>query len=212
MFDGILFDLDGTLWDATPEITRCWNLALQKHRVPRPPLTLEEIKGCMGLVLDDIARQRMPMLSREAQQAVIRDCCAIEMDYLAEHGAALFPREEETLAALAEKYPLFVVSNCQDGYIQAFYAGTGLGKYFKDLECAGRTGRPKSENIALMARRHGLKAPVYVGDTALDYSSAREAGVPFLHAAYGYGKLEGVPAVRTFAQLPQALADLELCF
>ncbi len=208
MFDGILFDLDGTLWDATPEITHCWNLALQKHRVPRPPLTLEEIRSCMGLVLDDIAQQRMPTLSPEKQREVIRDCCAIEMDYLSRHGAALFPQEEETLAVLAEQYPLFVVSNCQDGYIQAFYAGTGLEKYFKDFECAGRTGRPKSENIALMVRRYGLKAPVYVGDTALDCSSAREAGVPFLHAAYGFGKLEGVPAVQAFAQLPAALERL----
>ncbi len=212
MFDGILFDLDGTLWDATPEITHCWNLALQKHKVPRPPLTLEEIKSCMGLVLDDIAQQRMPMLSREEQQVVIQDCCAIEMDYLTAHGAALFPREEETLAALAEKYPLFVVSNCQDGYIQAFYAGTGLGKYFKDFECAGRTGRPKSENIALMVERHGLKRPVYVGDTVLDCTSARDAGVPFLHAAYGYGAVPGVPAVSAFELLPQALAALELHF
>lgn len=208
MFDGILFDLDGTLWDATPEITLCWNRALEQNHVSRPPLTVEEIRSCMGMLLDDIAAARLPNESPERRTQVIRDCLIIEMDYLSKHGGALFPGEEEALTLLMGKCPLYVVSNCQDGYIQAFYQGTGLGKYFSGFECAGRTGKPKSENIALVAERYGLKKPVYVGDTLLDYTSARDAGVPFVHAAYGFGKVENVPAVQTFAQLPDLLERL----
>ncbi len=208
MFDGILFDLDGTLWDATPEITFCWNQALVQNHVSRPPLTIEEIRSCMGMLLDDIAATRLPNESKERRSKVIQDCLTIEMDYLSKHGGALFPGEEETLALLMEQCPLFVVSNCQDGYIQAFYEGTGLGKYFADFESAGRTGKPKSENIALMVERHGLKRPVYVGDTELDFTSARDAGVPFVHAAYGFGKVDGVPAVHAFRELPETLEKL----
>lgn len=208
MFDGILFDLDGTLWDACPQLTVSWNRALELHKVPRAPLTVQEVRDCMGLLLHDIAVRLLPMLPREEQDAVINDCIRMELVYLARHGGALFPREEETLAALAARCPLFVVSNCEDGYIESFYRGTGLGKYFSDCESAGRTGLPKSENIKLVAERNRLKNPVYVGDTALDCSSAQEAGVPFLHAAYGFGRVPDVPAVGSFGELPTALANL----
>ena len=208
MFDGILFDLDGTLWDACPQLTVSWNQALALHKVPRQPLAVQEVRDVMGLLLMDIAQRLIPMLPVPQQEAVITDCVRLELDYLATHGGTLFPREEETLAALRARCPLFVVSNCEEGYIEAFYQGTGLGKYFTDYESAGHTGLPKSENIKLVAQRNGLKNPVYVGDTALDAASAKEAGVPFLHAAYGFGKVEGAAAVQSFEELPSALEEL----
>lgn len=208
MFDAILFDLDGTLWDSVPEVALSWSIGLVQKGVERPPITVEELRPCMGMVLPDIAARLLPDLPSEKQLEVIDHCCQVECDYLARHGATLYPGAEAALAALSKTYPLFVVSNCQDGYIQAFYQGTGMGRYFTDFECAGRTGRPKSENIALVVRRHGLKAPVYVGDTALDHRSAREAKVPFIHAAYGFGTVENVPAIRSLGELGDLLDTL----
>ena len=91
MFDGILFDLDGTLWDAVPEITLCWNQAISAAGVDRPPLTEEEVRSCMGMQIADIAARRLPGLSFERQMAVIDDCVAVENVYLARHGAAVYP-------------------------------------------------------------------------------------------------------------------------
>lgn len=54
-----------------------------------------------------------------------------------------------------------------------------------------------------MERNH-LRRPVYVGDTAMDQEAARLAGIPFLHAAYGFGKVEGAPELRS----PLELLDL----
>ena len=209
MFDGILFDLDGTLWDAVPEITISWNLALARNQVERPPLTVDEVRSCMGLRIADIAARRLPGLNRQRQLEIIEECCAVENEDLAEHGAAVYPEVEETLSLLSRRSPLLVVSNCQDGYIQAFFQGTGLGRYFQGFECAGRTGKPKSQNIALTAARYGLKKPVYVGDTELDWHSAREAGVAFIHAAYGFGTVPPeVPSISAFSQLPALLERL----
>ena len=47
----------------------------------------------------------------------------------------------------------------------------------------------------MVARRRGLHSPVYVGDTAMDEESAAEAGVPFIHAAYGFGRAAAPLAV-----------------
>lgn len=205
MFDSILFDLDGTLWNAVPEVARSWTLGLEQLGIHRPPVTAEELFPCMGLLLPDIVDRLVPGQSPEMRQRIISHCCKVENDYLAQHGAALYPHEEEVLSALGKTYSLFVVSNCEKGYIEAYFQGTGMGKYFTGFESAGNTGLTKAENIALVLRRHGLKKPVYVGDTALDCQSAAQAGVPFIHAAYGFGRVEGVPSIQGLEELEELL-------
>ena len=60
-----------------------------------------------------------------------------------------------------------------------------------------------AESAYDIAARHGLAAPVYIGDTVMDERSAREAGCPFIHAAYGFGESESPDAV---IAAPAALA------
>lgn len=209
MFDGILFDLDGTLWDSTPAMVGMWALIFARHpELKRAPIALDEIRGCMGLLLPDIARKLFPRESEALRMALNEEFCAMAPTYLAQHRGAPYPGAAEVLSALGKTAKLFVVSNCQEGYIEGFYESTGLGRFFTDCECAGRTGLPKSENIKLVVARHGLQRPVYIGDTALDHSSAVEAGVPFLHAAYGFGEIENVSAAQRFEEIPAALAAL----
>ena len=209
MFDSILFDLGGTLWNAVPQVARSWTLGLEQLGIAREPITAQELFPCMGLLLPDIVDRLLPDLEPGEQERVIAHCCAVENDYLARHGAQLYPGEEEALAALGKKYSLFVVSNCEKGYIEAYFQGSGMGKYFTDFESAGNTGLPKSENIRLVVRRNGLRSPVYVGDTALDHKSAVEAGVPFIHAAYGFGKAESVPVIQALGELEGLLETLK---
>ena len=50
MFDSIIFDLDGTLWDSTVPICESWNVVLKRHaEIKRPPVTINELGECMGL-------------------------------------------------------------------------------------------------------------------------------------------------------------------
>ena len=140
---------------------------------------------------------------------ILEEVLVEENAYVAAHGGVLYPGVEQTLAALAARWPLFLVSNCQDGYIEAFFQAHGLGRYFTDYENPGRTGLPKADNIALVAERNGLRRPLYIGDTQGDYDAASKAGVPFLHAAYGFGRIDRpVPSVATFGDLPDAIRRL----
>lgn len=207
MFDGILFDLDGTLWDAVAEVAESWNQTLAREGVSRT-LTSADLRPCMGLLLSDIGAKLLPDVPPARREELIIRCCTDENAYLARHGATLYPGLEAALTALSKRYPLFIVSNCQEGYIEAFYQGTGLERYFTGYESAGNTGLTKAENIALVVKRHGLKKPVYVGDTALDFASAQAAGVPFIHAAYGFGKVENVPAIHAPEELEGLLETL----
>ena len=108
----------------------------------------------------------------------------------------------ETIKALSKKYPLYIVSNCQDGYIEAFLKNSGLGGYFKDFTCPAYTGRLKGENIRIIMERNGLDEAVYVGDTQGDVNACKEAEVPMIFAAYGFGEVEGeYPSIQAFTEL-----------
>ncbi len=188
--DSIIFDLDGTLWNATEGIKDTWNEVLKKYPNIREPITIEELESCMGLLLDDISRRLFPNESAEMQHKLITECCELENKVLAEKGGILFPKVRETLSELKKKYRLFVVSNCQSGYIEAFYKGNNMAEYFEDFECAGNTGKSKGENNKLVIERNNLKNPVYVGDTQGDLQSAVDANIPFVFAEYGFGNVD----------------------
>ena len=48
------------------------------------------------------------------------EMCSYENEYLSIHGGTLYPGLEDTLKELKKNYRLFIVSNCQSGYIEAF--------------------------------------------------------------------------------------------
>ena len=203
MIDSIIFDLDGTLWDARENVCASWNVVLAQRWPELGQLTTEQFSAQMGKLMPDIGRALFPQLTPEQSDAVVDACGIFENEFVAQHGGVLYDALEQTLAELSASYRLFVVSNCQSGYIEAFFAAHGLGKYFTDIECYGNTQLTKAENIRLVVERHKLAAPVYVGDTALDGRSAAEAGVPFIWAAYGYGQAEGYAArIDTPVELP----------
>ena len=204
MKKGILFDLDGTLWDSAEGVAQAWNEVLEKMGRPERT-TVEGVHSVMGKTMDVIAVQMFPGETRENAIRILADCLDNENAYLREHGGVLYEGLEETLGRLRKAgYFLAVVSNCQSGYIEAFLAYHGLEKYFDDTECYGDTGQGKGYNIRLVVERNRLENAFYLGDTQGDYDAAVEAGIPFLHAAYGFGTVpEGTPVLRDFRDLPE---------
>ena len=189
-YDGIIFDLDGTLWDSTEGICSTWNQVLSKYPQIKTEITLEKLYSCMGLLMEAIAERLFPQLDKKMQLKLLQECCELENSYLAKHGGILYPQLEVTIAKLAETHKLFIVSNCQDGYIQSFFAAHKLDKYFTDFESAGKTGLSKGENNKLVIERNQLKNAIYVGDTLGDAKSAIDANIPFIFARYGFGDVE----------------------
>lgn len=102
--------------------------------------------------LPGIARQLFPDLSEAEQLRIIDGCCQAEHEALLKKCAPLYEGLEHTLQELGKKYPLFIVSNCQAGYIEVFLKATGFGHYFKGHLCPGDTGLAKAANIRKIAR------------------------------------------------------------
>lgn len=188
--DGIIFDMDGTIWDTCDEVAKTWQLAAENNGVAIK-FTRELIKSCMGLVMEDFAKKAMPDIKDEALRLkIFREGLVYENEYLRLNGGNLYPKVIETLETLAKDIPLFIVSNCQAGYIESFMEAHHTEHLFKDYENPGRTGKAKAENISLICQRNNLKNPVYVGDTQGDLNACLQANVPFVYAAYGFGEVE----------------------
>ena len=91
---------------------------------------------------------------------------------------------------LAERYPLFVVSNCPDWYLDEFFRHTGLRQHFAGWDCHGLSRIAKSGMLLNLAATHRLARAVYVGDTQGDRDSAEQAGMDFAFVRYGFGRVE----------------------
>ena len=189
MKKGIIFDLDGTLWDSAKGVVDAWNEVIDSIPDKDHLITMEEMYQLMGKPMDEIAALVFPNMSVERREEVMEICCKKENDLLRKTGGILFPELEETLIELKKNYELFIVSNCQVGYIEAFLEHYGFHKYFTDTENFGNTGRLKAYNIDLVVKRNGLNKAVYVGDTQGDCDSSKEAGIPFVFASYGFGNV-----------------------
>ncbi|MFP3834045.1 HAD family hydrolase [Chryseobacterium sp. SIMBA_028] len=188
----LIFDLDGTLWDPRATIIGIWNEVLGKHQLIKPELKPEDMDQYMGLLAKDIVKDIVPRISDERAKEILSEIVAQENKVLRVQGGILYNDVEATLKSLANTHNLFIVSNCQDGYIESFLEYYQFNDLFVDFESHGRTQRPKSENIQLvMGRNHlSIEDSVYIGDTQTDYDSAKANGLPFIFCEYGFGKLD----------------------
>jgi len=206
-YDSIIFDLDGTLWDSTNNVAKAWQQAKNEVDFIAIDFTQEMIRSITGMTYKAIFEKLLPELSDEKREEFKAICSKYELDTLYTLGGELYPDLDEALKYLSANYKLYIVSNCQSGYIEVFFKISGMERYFLGHQCYGTKNQPKAENILDIINDHDLKAPVYVGDTMGDYNAATKAGVPFIFAAYGFGVVneDQVATIQTFNELVNIL-------
>ncbi|WP_185151936.1 HAD family hydrolase [Chryseobacterium vaccae] len=191
-YKNLIFDLDGTLWDSRASIINIWNHVLTQHQLIEKELKPEDMDQYMGLLTDDIVKMIAPGITDQEVTTILAEIAAQENIILRTQGGILYEGVEDTLKDLSKTHNLFIVSNCQDGYIEAFLDFYQFNKLFTDFESHGRTKKPKAENIKLIMERNTMKHndTIYIGDTQTDYSSSKSNGLPFIFCEYGFGKLD----------------------
>ena len=190
-FDSIIFDMDGTLWDAVDSYCKIWDVTLEQCGIPREPVTRQQLIGLMGKTLDYIVDVIVPQAAGNQQFFKLLD--DNERKMMPSLGGRLYPGVKETLAELSKTYKLFMVSNCSSHGLPTFLQYTNLTPYITATLSHGDTHQDKAYNILEIARRYDLRSPLYVGDTQSDYDSCLKAGVDFAWASYGFGSVPEAP-------------------
>jgi len=185
-FDALIFDLDGTLWDVTEASAVGWNNSLQLLGLTKT-VTGDDIRRVVGKPTPVCAEILFPE-EKEYHQKILEVLGKFEEAAIRSQGGKFYDSLLETLNALARRYQLYLVSNCQRWYLDLFFELSGTRSFFKDSDCFGNSNRNKPEMLKNLKQEQGLSKPVYVGDTGLDEEAAREAGYAFIHAGYGFGK------------------------
>ena len=181
--DGIIFDIDGTLWDVRDEIALALTREVHNQGHPEINFTPENLTPVFGTPPNEVADLFMPHLPPQERYKLMEDCGNRQIQLIESlHTDRTYPGVKATIKKLAQQYPLFIVSNCPSGYVRAFMRRNKLSPWITDYEEQGHTGLPKDKNIKLVMERSRLKSPVYIGDTKGDAESAKKAGTAFVWA------------------------------
>jgi phosphoglycolate phosphatase len=186
--ESIIFDMDGTLWDATHSYVKIWDRCFEKmgYQLTVPH---QELVKCMGMPIEQIyevlVAKQCPEMAKTAYLSLLQQ---LEDEMMPEIGGILYPGVLSGLDRLAKSRKLFMVSNCGALGLHNFMRYTRTEKYFTDSVTFGQRPVPKSKNMRWLMNKHGINKAAYMGDTQGDCDETHHAGLPFIFASYGFGK------------------------
>lgn len=189
-YDSIIFDVDGTLWDASTSCAVAWSQAAQEFGLVGRCVMADDIRRVSGLPFSECVEEIFGDLPSGDVDALGLLIDSNERRAVEAEGGDLFSGVTEGIATLSTRFHLSVVSNCQSWYLQAFLNHSRLRSYFQGADCYGNSQVPKAQMISSMAERFALSSPVYVGDTSGDHRASADAGVAFGYVSYGFGETD----------------------
>lgn len=181
--DALIFDMDGTMWDAVDTYAEIWNMAFEREGIDRS-ITRDDLLALIGTPIDDIMRHFVPADMVEHLLQIIAELVVTELPRL---GGKLYEGVQDGIAKLARHYKLFMLSNCDELELPIFVKFAGIESYITDTIAYGNTRLRKAENMRLLSEKYNLQHPVYIGDTDSDCSEAHRAGISFVWMSYGFG-------------------------
>jgi len=206
--DGLIFDMDGTLWDGVECYAQGFNDFFRAHGLSRT-LRKQEIAGFMGLEESKFLAETLAEWPVEARAKIYQEVVEYQYQRVRQQGGILYPGVAEGLRLLAQSYRLFIVSNSPALMIDHFMDWAGIRSLITDSIAHGVNHKPKFENIRMLIKRHGLLNPVYIGDTDSDRKQIELVPLPFFFVEYGFGHSEHFArSFGAFSALTQNLLEM----
>lgn len=188
-YDSLIFDMDGTLWDAVETYAHSWTEVLKENGIDKN-LTKKDLERYMGMEMKQIFNEILPDSSPQLMEKLYQDIIVKEHELMPQMGGYVYPDVLDGLELLSTKYKLFMLSNCQKGGILDFMNYTETKYLFTDYIEYGSNFQPKHVNLKLLIDRNNLKAPMYIGDTDSDRKQCELAHVPFTFVSWGFGQTD----------------------
>lgn len=185
--DALIFDMDGTLWDATASYAEIWNRCFEESGMTCK-VDSDELMQYMGQPISYIVKGITGnCLDDEKMKAFTDRLEVLEDEMMPVLGGKPFDGLKEGLAELSKFYKLFMLSNCGPDGLPNFMRFTGTEAYFTGAVSYGNRPVPKGDNMKYIISKYGLESAVYVGDTQGDCDETHRVGIPFVYVKYGFG-------------------------
>lgn len=209
-FESLIFDIDGTLWDSRALVAEGYNIQLRSEGLEHLCVTAEDLRPLFGKVMTEIADSILAEIPVSHRYDLMERCMETENRYLYENECNIgYAGVKETLEVLAQTHRLFIVSNAQKGYCELCMEKLGIAHLFSGHLCFGDTLTEKGLTIKRLMKEHNITSAAYIGDTQGDLDATVVADIPFVWAAYGFGKPAGAAVkIDDIRQLPQVLEEL----
>ena len=190
-FDIVGFDLDGTLFDTSADLTDAVNHALVL--VGRPLLSVEAVKPMIGRGAKHMLEQGLEASGGCSPEDMARAYPALLDFYKANisRGTMPYPGLPDAMAALdARGVKLAIVTNKFESFAVKLVAELGMSHRFAALIGGDTMGKGNSKPSALpiheMIRRCGDGSAAFVGDSIYDILAAKNAGIPSIAVSFGF--------------------------
>ena len=215
----LVFDLDGTLVDSAPDLRAALNQMLRERG--RPALSLPQVTHMVGDGAPAMVARALAASGADPADAARALPRFLELyEANAVRLTRPYPKVPETLATLRRQgYRTAICTNKSQRATIAVVEGLGLAELFDGIAGGDRFPVKKPDPghlLGLIAAHCGrAEASAMIGDNENDAAAARAVGVPLVLMRYGYARVdpESLAAdalLDHFAELPQALARLEL--
>jgi phosphoglycolate phosphatase len=186
----IVFDLDGTLIDSRRDIAESANLLLESCGAD--PLPADLIAQMVGEGAATLVARAFAAAEQAAPADALERFLAIYDERLLAHTRP-YAGIAEVLEALAHRSPLAVLTNKPLAATRHILEGLDLARYFPyDAVLGGDGPFPRKPDPAgllhLSATVNGdAKSTMLVGDSVIDWRTAKRAGARICLARYGFG-------------------------
>ena len=211
----LIFDLDGTLSDTLPSITRAINLAALEFGYPRR--TIEDVRRAIGNGARLLCKRLMPKDEAEQDEKVdaFFECYESKYDLTYAEADTCYDGMSETLAELHKRgYMIAVLSNKQDKYVKPIAAQL-IPPNMLAYAAGQREGYPKKPDptvpISIVESLGAdISACAFIGDSDVDVYTGKNSGMATVACDWGYrprAELEGC-APDYIISKPEELLDI----
>lgn len=198
MYDIILFDLDGTLTDPKPGITKSVQYALGKMGIVEDDL--EKLTIFIGPPLTASFEEFYHMSQEEAKEAL--QYYRERFSTVGLYENAVYDGMRELLEKLqTQGKTMFVATSKPTIFSEQIVKHFGLSDYFKAVVGSELNGTRVEKNeviefVLSLIDEPDLKKIIMVGDRKFDVIGAQENGIDVVGVSYGYGGYDELAAAK----------------
>lgn len=207
-YQGILFDLDGTLVDSIQDLYLATNLMLSD--LARPIISLEMAQQFVGNGMETLVKRAlsgdMQINSALTTSQVDQAIALFEQHYqqVAGQHSQLYPYVDKVLPALSH-LPKAIVTNKPRVFTEKLLEQLELTPHFNVVVCGDDMEKKPSPTPLLFACEQLGVAPentLMIGDSKSDILASQRANIDVLALTYGYNQGENLASFN-----PQYLCD-----